>query len=388
MMTMTTLTADPISPRHSLNKMTIDMPSFNTKESTDSNSGIRCFSNKSFNTLPILRTFPTREFHPPTDNNVVTVVIAIVDDNLPAADDIRDSNAAKNYRIALPPTFLQEWNDFYKEFKSSMTYALAQHADSSIDDATANDDDCMMNEDNEHWKHNSSDSIRQLRRAVGNLAKVNRQFAQFVDNLCDHAPCPPPPQHLNTISQHPLPSPGPRIDRPLQSVTSLGLPPEPLGNPDNPAPCKLTFPHIANNLPHLQPCLDPPHDRMPQIVPPMAPPPAPNPTASPIQHPATQPSQIDRCPSTISHPMSPTNNHAPKIEPCAVPRPPPIQPTPIPNWAKPAAPPPATIALAGKCCKGKNHWPPPQPEKKTIPFKKPPQTKPHTANRKDFLRLP
>jgi len=196
------------------------------------------------------------------------------------------------------------------------------------------------------------------------------------------------PHHPNTILQQPLPSSGPPIDRLPQSAPSIVSPSEPLDHPDNPAPCKPTLQNFTNNLPHPQSGPDPQHDRMPQLVPPKAPPPAPNPPASPIQHPATQPSQINRCPSTISGTRSLTQNNAPKIEPCAVPQPPPIQQTPIPNWAKPAVLPPAENALTGKFCMGKNHWPSPRPEKKTIPFRKPPQTKPHTANRKDFLRPP
>jgi len=145
-----------------------------------------------------------------------------------------------------------------------------------------------------------------------------------------------------------------------------------ISNPPYPRPCRepqrdeiqqsappmATSPalHLASNTqnPTQQPDPEPRRDA-PQVVPTMTPPPAPNLSDGSSQHQTQQSSPTER-------------NHIT-----------------IPNWARPAVTSPAST-MAGQFCTGKK--PPSRPERKTVPFRKKPQTKPHAANQKDFLRLP
>ncbi len=116
-------------------------------------------------------------------------------------------------------------------------------------------------------------------------------------------------------------------------------------------------------------------------------PPTPNPQTCPIMASQFAP-PLDQRPHIVSGTMPHTCHPAPITVPGTFPPTPPIKPT-IPNWARPAVPPPApSRPMMGLFCEGKPHWPPPRPERKTIPFKKKPQTKPAADNRKDFLRPP
>jgi len=80
-------------------------------------------------------------------------------------------------------------------------------------------------------------------------------------------------------------------------------------------------------------------------------PPAPNPPASPIQNPAQPASQIECSLHTVPGTMPIVHHPAPTIIPCKFPRPPTTKTT-IPNWAKPAIPPPASNLMAGTFCMG------------------------------------
>jgi len=194
------------------------------------------------------------------------------------------------------------------------------------------------------------DSLRQLRRSVRELEKVNHQFAQLLDGLDGQA---------SNIQKHSPPCQAPHLARNPQQVIPTILPPA-----LNPPACPILASPVAP-LPDQRPPImlpdpaaiipDPQRDDAPQIVPPMAPPPAPNLPASPSQSQTQQSSPADRHHRTI------------------------------PNWAQPAVPIPAS-QMAGMYCTGKK--PPPRPDRKPIPFKRKPQTKPHAANQKDFLRPP
>jgi len=264
-------------------------------------------------------------------------VIDILDD-----DDDDNTLLANAQEGATPaPTFLQEWEAFYRELKTSTTYALAHSSAASLLPSLVNDDDA----DNDQKIHeceidqlptNSSAGLRRLRHSVRELEKVNRQFAAFVETKCTPASYKPTLHNIATI---------------------------------------------ATILPHPQPDPDPPHDGTPQYVPPTAPPPALNPPASLIQ-PLTQHSSTDRHLRTTPGAPSPVVYPATIPAPSKIPRPSRTILATTPNWAKPAV---QTHASMATSCTGK---PPPRPVKKTIPFKKTPQTKPSAANCKDFLRPP
>jgi len=210
------------------------------------------------------REIPTSKF-PTLDT---TAVVDLLDDD---DDNILIVNAQEDTTLA--PTFLQEWEAFYCDFKNSTTYALAHSSAASLlpslvdnDDA---DDDCKIHKcDIDKLPTNSSAGLRRLRHSVRELEKVNIQFASFVE--------------FNYT----------------------------------PAPCQPTLCTIDNNLPHLQPDLEPQRDGTPQYIPPMALPPALNP-ACPIQNPTHQSSQTDRCPSSTIHgTMFLIAHPAPKLIPC------------------------------------------------------------------------
>jgi len=338
MMTMTTSTADPISPQRSPTHSTTESSSFIQKELTATNSSRRCCDDECSDPSTILRELPTRKFSAPN----ATAVVDPLDDD----DETSILIAKAQESTTWDPTFLQEWEAFYKDFKTSTTYALAtssaaQLAPSLVDDDDA-DDDCKIYEcDIEHLPPNSSAGLRRLRHCVRELEKVNIKFASFVELSYTTAPCQPTLRTIVNNLPHPQPGVEPKCDAPPQDIPTMATPPAPnlLSGTQNPT---------------QQPGQEPQRDGEPQDVPMTAPPPAPDPSPSYIQHQTQQSSPTDRRHSTI------------------------------PNWARPAVTTPAA-KLAGMFCTGK---PPPRPERKTVPFRKKPQTKPHAANQKDFLRPP
>jgi len=273
------------------------------------------------------------------------------------------------------PTLLQEWEAFYQEFKNSTTYALATSnaarlLPSLIDDADADEDRKMSECDASQLPTNSNAGLRRLRHSVRELEKANIQLAKFVDSLTTPTPCQPT---LRTIDNNlPQPCSDPQRDTPPQYISTMAPPPAP--NPAasystkplaTPAPRQPTLCTTANNLPPKQ-YFAPQRDNRPT-----EPLPAPNPQACPLPECRTTPRNNQ---STVPGTLHLT--------------PPTAKPT-IPNWARPAVPPPAgSSPMEGVICTGNPHWPPPRPERKTIPFKKKSLTKPAADNRKDFLRPP
>jgi len=190
-------------------------------------------------------------------------------------------------------------------------------------------------------------STHRLRLVLRELADVNWQLFKILEKL-------PPAPDVND------PSPAPTVQPPLPSAATMQQP---------------TL------------CPEQLRERTPQYVLMCAPPPAPDPVAIPLQQPAPPIEHI----SCIAPEKSP---HAPIPEstsaPCRPTRHPQSTPTSIPNWAKPAVPPPAT-PMVGVVYAGNTHWPPPRPPMKSAPFKKKPQIKPVLATRrqeKDSLRPP
>ncbi len=239
------------------------MPSFTLKELPETNSGICYCDDDCSDPSNILCEIPTRKFSEP---NTTTVVDLLNDDD----NNILIANAQKDMTPA--PTFLQEWEAFYLDFKKSTTYALAHSSTASllpslVDDDNADDDRTIHECDIDKLPTNSSAGLRQLRHSIRELEKVNIQFASFVE--------------FNYT----------------------------------PAPCQPTLCTIDNNLPHPQPCLELQRDDPPQYAPMMAPPPAPNPACS-FQNPTQQPSQTDRCPSSTIGTMFLVEHPAPKLIPC------------------------------------------------------------------------
>jgi len=328
---MTTSTADPTSPRSSSTHLTTESSSFILKELTEPNLSLRCCDDECFYPPPLLREIPTSKLSEPAATAVVDILDNNDDDNILIVNAQEDATPA--------PTFHQEWEAFYREFKTSTTYALAHSSAASLmpslvadDDA---DDDRKIHEcEIDQLPTNSSAGLRRLRHSVRELEKVNRQFAAFVEKKC------------------------------------------------TPAMYQPTLRTIATILPHPPPDPEPKHGGTPQYVPPTAPPPAPNPSASSIRS-QTQQSSSDRRLRTTLGATSLVVYPATIPEPCDLHRPSCTKPAATPNWAKPAVP--THEPMAGMSCTGK---PPPRPEKKTIPFKKTTQTKPSAANRKDFLRPP
>jgi len=156
-------------------------------------------------------------------------------------------------------------------------------------------------------------STHWLRLALWELAKVNRHIFNILEKI-------PPAPYVND------PSPAPTVQPPLPFVDSTQQP-------------KL--------------CPEPQCDCAPQYVILRAPPPAPDPIAIPLQQ---QAPPIDGI-SCIAPEKSP---HAPIPDSTSAH----CRPTrhsqstliSIPNWAKPAVPPPAT-PMVGVVYAGKTHWP-------------------------------
>jgi len=330
MMTMTTSTADPTSPRSSSTHSTTESSSFILKELTEPNLSLRCCDDECFYPPPLLREIPTSKLSEPAATAVVDILDNNDDDNILLANAQEDATPA--------PTFLQEWEAFYREFKTSTTYTLAHSSTacllpSLVDDDDADDDRKIHECEIDQLPTNCSAGLRRLRHSVRELEKVNRQFAAFVETKCTPASYQPNLRTIATILLHPQPDPDPQCGR------------------------------------------------TPQYVPPTALPPAPNPLASSIQS-QTQQSSTDRHLRTTPGAMSPIVYLVTIPAPCNIPRPSRTIPAATPNWVKSAVPTHASMAIS------RTGKPPPRPAKKTIPFKKTPQTKPSAANRKDFLRPP
>jgi len=344
---MTTLTANPTSPRRSHTPLTSDTSSFILKELNEQKVGIRCCDDEGNHPSKILHKIPTSKFSASNANAVVDL-LDDDDHHLLIANMQEDSTSA--------PTLLQEWEAFYIDFKNSITYTLAtsdaaNNLPSLIDDDDADEDRRIYECELDEIPTNSNAGLRRLRHTVRELEKVNLQLASFVELLYTQAPCQPT---LCSTENNP-PHPQPCWERP-STVREIQLIVDPAPQT---APCDFPLP-----LPTEQPIpawvtpavpmngleLEPQRDDIPQAVPKPAPPPAPNLSADSNQ---TQ--------------QSPSGAYRHST---------------IPNWAKPAVPTPALDRLlyTGK--------PPPRPDRKTIPFRKKTQTKPHAANQKDFLRPP
>jgi len=330
MMTMTTSMADPITTRGSPNQLTSYKSSFILKESTDASPSIRCSVNECSTSPNGLRKIPTRIFQA---TNATAVVDLLDDDD----DDVFDETTSED--TTLSSTFLQDWEAFCTKVKKSTTYALAHSSTTSpLPSPIADDDDQPMNDDTSPTNNSFTDSQCRLNRSAQALEEVNKQFAQLLD-------------HLDSLT-----------------------------------PYQPTLHESVNHLLPPPPCPEPQRHGSPQHVMMRAPPPAPNlpanTTQSPAHHLASQFEQTT-APGTTSIAHLP----APTIIPCNFPRPS-TKKTTIPNWAKPAVPPPVPNLTAGMFGMKKTNWPLPRLDRKTILFKKKPATKPIAATRKDSLRPP
>jgi len=330
MMTMTTSTVDFTSSQCSDNQLTIDKPSFSVKELTDANSQDHCCDNECYHSLHVLHTVPT-------SNATETATNATAE----SFDGDNDLNPHENVWEDFS-TFLQDWEDFCKEFTQLTTYALAHSSTNTPLPFDDDNDDRAMSDSSEQQKttNNSFDeSLRQLCHSVRALEKVNHQLAQQIASLENHDTWQPTLQHPVIIPQQPKPCPAPQ------------------------------------------------HDHNPQYILPIEPPPAPNPQACPSL--ACQPTPLTKQSPRPSGTLPLLDHPAPNTVPSAFTSTPPNSKPTILNWARPAIPPPASSRpMTGVFCAVKSHWPPPQPERKTIPFKKQPQTKPTATNHKDFLHPP
>ncbi len=301
MMTMATSMADPISPACSTYQTTIATFSLNQKEFTDKNPSIHGVDNECFTSMTILCTISTSTFQATTANAIIDLL---------ADDDDRTIDAIDSINFL---TFLQEWEDFRNEFWQSTTHTLAHSSATElmpspiVDDD--DDDDWPMIDDGTDPPPQSSinDSLLQLRRSVWALEKVNQQFAQFLTSLDEHAPCQPT----------------------CPSDTSLQ---------------------------HQQPCPPPQLECIPQHVLPTVPPPAPDPQARHIPASLIAP-VTDQNPPTVRGIMPRVNPPAPTNVSTALPPTSPNSKTTIPNWARPAVPPPAISSpMVGMLCMGKPNW--------------------------------
>jgi len=169
MMTMTTSTAHPTSPRRSPPHSTNGSSSFILKELTEPNLSLRSCDDDCFYPSQLLREIPTSKFSEPD----ATAAVEILDDD---DDNILIANAQEDATPA--PTFLQEWEAFYRDFKASTTYALAHSSAASllpslVDDDDADDDRKAHERAKTQHPPNNSDSIRRLRHSVRELEKVN-----------------------------------------------------------------------------------------------------------------------------------------------------------------------------------------------------------------------
>jgi len=198
---------------------------------------------------------------------------------------------------------------------NSTTYALTHSSAASLmPSLIVNDDDdnqMMIKASDAPTPTNSFDkSLCKLCHSVRELEKVNQQFAQLLESLDERDPCQPNP-HLDINLQQPPLCPAPQLECTPQNV-----------------------------LP---------------IVPPLAP----NPPASPIMACQLKPPK-DQTPRLARGTLPCAYHQEPTTATIAFPPTPPTSKTTIPNWARPAIPPPASSRLmAGLFGAGKSHWPPP-----------------------------
>jgi len=174
------------------------------------------------------------------------------------------------------------------------------------------------------------------------LEKVNQQFRQFLDGLDIQATGPQLPYNdITTTTQ-----PKPYLEPQPECATQYILLQEPL--------------------------------------------PAPNPNNSTQQFPTQRPVSLVDHSMRIGMTLVQCIIPSPPTQPCRSNLPYQSQTT-IPNWAKPTVPPHATNPMTGMFSASNHHWPPPRPERKTIPFKEKLHTKPTVLirkNEKDSLRPP
>ncbi len=187
-MTMTTSTADLITPRRSPNKTTSDTSSFILKESSHGNASIRCCGNEFYNSENVLREIPTSKFKPTNtttavdplddDDDAFSAVVDLLDD-----DEDRTINETESEDFS---TFLSDWEAFHTDFKNSTTYAIA-HSSAADSITSSIVDEIIDRYPPSSWK----DSLLQLQRSVKALEQVNQQFAQFLNSLDELAPGQP-----------------------------------------------------------------------------------------------------------------------------------------------------------------------------------------------------
>jgi len=217
----------------------------------------------------------------------------------------RTSSAVLPFTI--DPDFINEFNAFYDAFIQSPTYARANlnnNQPSIVDD---DDDDIILMETQDA----TMTSTHQLRLALREWKQVNRHI-------------------LNTLEK---------------------LSPAPNNDPSPATTVQPSLPFVANTQqPKLYP--EPPRECALQSVIVCAPPPAPDPVAIPLtqQAPPTDGSCIapEKSPYT---PLPDTRAH------CRPTRHSQSTLLSIPNWAKPAVPPPTP--MVGVVYAGQTHWPPP-----------------------------
>jgi len=241
--------------------------------------------------------------------------------------------------FAIDNDFINDFNAFYDAFIKSPTYARAQSNDNRASILDDDDDDVVTSMATQDA---TMTSAHRLRLALQDWKQVNRHIVKTWEKI----------------------------------------PPTPDKDP-SPATTVQPSPMLVDSTQQPTLCPEPPRDDAPQQAPLRAPPPAPDPVAI-------------------------SQQQAPLIDgPCIGPENPPHAPFPattgarcrtirhsqptlssIPNWAKPAVPPPTP--MVGVVYAGQTHWPPPRPPK-SAPFKKKPQIKPALVVRrqeKDSLRLP
>ncbi len=250
MMTMTTLTANPTSPRRSPTPPTSGTSSFILKELTDPKSGIRCSDDKGYHTSKILRKIPTSKL----PESAVIAVVDLLDDD---AHHLLIANAQEDTTPA--PTFLQEWEAFYLEFKKSITYTLAHSSAASLlpslIDADEADEDRKIHEcEIDELPTNGSAGLSRLRHSVRELEKVNLQLASFVESLSNSAPCQP----TLCSTDNNLPHPQPCLERPSIREILLIADPAPKTAPyDFTPPPDRTDTSTLGNISGSDDCLGP-----------------------------------------------------------------------------------------------------------------------------------
>jgi len=358
-MTMTTSTADYIPPNVPHNQTTVDKCSSTLEEPSETNSSTRGLHNANSATPTILRKIPTGNFYLTAAN--ADAVVDHVDDNDGYPTTI-ECTAAIDYN------FIQDWHDFITEFEKSPTYERAHTSACTTTTHVVHDDDDDARTTNEHNAalppDSYADSLRRLNQVLQELEQVNVRFRQMIDDGQITATNVPPFLLYDDAPQQPEPSQEPQRECSPQRVLLRTPPPEP-----DPAvlPLQLPAPQIVvadTQQQKLYP--EPPRECAPQSVIVCSPPPAPDPVATPLKH---------QAPSTDGSRIAPEQSpRAPLPDPrthCRPTRHSQSTLISIPNWAKPAVPPPTP--MVGVVYAGQTHWPPPRPPK-PAPFKKKPRS--------------